>query len=160
MRRTLQLFMAIAFASSVWAAAVQTAAAQTAPQDVVIYTHPERPKNPTDLRTLHALLIGYDANRGDNAVSPYIVVRMLDDQKLTRIFLASDTKIDGVPFFCPVNPEMTTGYGVCPRLPSALALKMPAIVDVVVWQDALAFEKGTILGTDTINVVGLPTQQP
>jgi hypothetical protein len=157
MRRTLQLLTAIAFATTIGLAAVQTAAAQS---DVIIYTHPERPKNRAERKTLRAVLIGYDSNRGDYTVSPYIVVRELDDRQLVRIFLSPDTKIDGVRFFCPLNPGMTTGPGICPQLPSSLALKVPILVDVVVWRDGLLFEKEPILGTDTITVVGRSTLQP
>lgn len=153
MKRAFQLFIAVALALAV---APKGATAQ----DVVIYTHPQRPSNPSAVHALKAILIGYDENRGNSKVSPYVVLRVLDDNALIRVFISPDTKIDGVPFFCPFTPGATKGFGVCPRLPSAFALKLPVIVELAVWQDSVIYEKGPVLGTDTINVVGLPTQQP
>ena len=134
------------------AAAVQI----TYAEDVRVYAHPSRPANSTGVSTVRALLIGYDRNENGSMVSPYIVIRFPYDNDLVRVYLADDTKIDGKRFFCPLNPGMTTGYGVCPRLPSALALRLPVSVDLTIWLDSLTFSKAVIFGTDAISVVAPP----
>lgn len=133
------------------AAAVKPAAAD----DVKFYNHPNRPKSESAVRTARATLIGYDANAGELFVSPFVVVRFGGEDRLTRVYLADGTTIDGVRFSCPDQRTMASGIGfpVCPRLPSALALKLPVAVDIAVWRDSLDFSKDVVLGTDMIAVV-------
>ena len=134
---------------------VAAAGKPAAADDVKLYTHPNRPKDAASIRSARATLIGYDVNAGELFVSPYIVVRLGGEDRLTRVYLADNATIDGVRFSCPEQRTTAGGIGfpVCPHLPSALAVKLPVAIDLTVWRDSLDFSKDVILGTDTIAVI-------
>jgi hypothetical protein len=150
----MRILGAALLATAAFAFARQSAVAQ----DVVVYSHPNRPKDSASVRTVRAILLGYDKNETASRIAPYVIVRLPNSDELARVYLTDNTKIDGVRFFCPINPGLTTGYGVCPRLPSDLALKLPVTVNISVWPDSLEFSKAIIMGTDTINVVPQPAR--
>lgn len=116
--------------------------------DLIIYNHPVRPNNSSELTTVRALLLGYNPNRDHALISPYIVVKIEGREDISRVFLTDDMTIDGIPFHCPDQQKLEAEFGpVCKRLPRRIALLLPMMVEITVFDTRLPWIEHSLIGT-------------